>query len=157
MFTKISFRLMLAILLFTAIIACNTKSQGPPEDWNGRAILSYDEERDAHYACTLVGNDYEYKATFEDFMGTGIFQDDAKIEWSNIDDDSWRLVTAVGPDLHDFELRKVITAKGNEGVEISSWSVNGYKIVAHQKTGNLHKLLDSKEYHLYLKGKEIGS
>jgi len=57
-----------------------------------------------------------------------IFQDDAKIEWSNIDDDTWNLVTAVDPDLHNFVLRKVITAKGNEGVEILSRSINGYKI-----------------------------
>lgn len=157
MFVKIICRLMLVLFLSATVIACNTKSQGPPEEWYTKAILSYDEERDAHYACTLVEGDYEYKATFEDFMNTVIFRNDAKIEWSKIDDDTWHLVTAVDSDLHDFELREVITAKGNEGVEILSWSMNDYKIETFQKTGNLHKLLNSKEYNEHLKGKEIGS
>ena len=147
MFAKNSYRLILVLCLSTTIFACSSKPQGPPEEWNGRVIFSYVEEDDAHYVCTLVNDDYEYRATFEDFMNTLIFQDDAKIEWTSIDDDTWLLVTKNAPDTHRFELQKVLTPKGNEGVDILSWSMNDYQVEGIQKTGNLYKLLDSKEYH----------
>jgi hypothetical protein len=76
-------------------------------------------------------------------MNTSIFQDDAKIEWTKIDDVAWLLVTTVGPYAHRFELREVLTPNGNEGVDVISWSMDGYQIEGIQKTGNLYKLLDS--------------
>jgi len=147
MLIKLLYRLMLVCFLSTAILACSSKSQGPPEEWNNRYIFSYIEDEDLHYACTLVEDDYEYWATFEDFMNTMIFLEDAKIEWTNIDEDTWLLVTTISPDIHRFELQKVLTPKGNEGVDILSWSMNDYQVEGIQKTGNLYKLLDSKEYH----------
>ena len=150
MFANISYRKLLILFLSTAIVAaCSSKSQGPPEDWNDRAILSYIEEDDAHYTATIIEDGYEHRATFADFMNPIIFQDDAKIEWSNIDEDTWLLVATTGQDVHRFELQKVITPKGNEGVDILSWSMNGYQIEGIQKTGNFHKLLNSKQYQEY--------
>lgn len=151
---KFLYRSIFVCFLATALIACSSKSQGPPEEWKDRYIFSYEEEKDLHYVCTLVEGDDEYYATFEDFMNTVIFQDDAEIEWTKIDDVTWLLVTTVGPDVHRFELREVLTPKGNEGVDVISWSMNGYHVEGIQKTGNLYKLLDSKEYHQLLQAEK---
>ena len=103
---------------------------------------------------TLVEDDNEYFATFEDFMNTMIFNDDAKIEWTKLDEDTWLLVSSIYGDIHRFELQKVLTAKGNKGVDILSWSMNDYQVEGHQKLGNFHKLLDTKEYYQLLQAEK---
>ncbi len=50
-------------------------------------------------------------------------------------------------DTHRFELKEVLTPKGNEGVDVISWTMSDYPVEGIQKTGGLYKLLDSKEYH----------
>jgi hypothetical protein len=147
---------MLVCFLSTALLACSSNSEGPQEEWNDRYIFSYDEDEDNHYVGTLVDGDDEYWATFDDFMKIQIFNEDAKIEWTKVDENTWLLVTSIYGDIHRFKLQKVLTAKGNEGVDILSWSMNDYQVEGIQKTGNFHKLLDTKEYYLLLQAEKDG-
>ena len=141
--------LMLALFFLPLFMACNPGAKRPPEDWNDRRIFSYDESDGGHYGCTLVDDDVAYPATFEDFMNCRIFEFDPDVTWTAMGDEAWLLVTRTDVNRHEFVLKKSVTPMGVEGVDIVSWTMNGTRLAGLQKTGNLNRMLDSREWRDY--------